>query len=84
MRITTTGHDSEWIEQQRHGLKHEGLSSGISFEGFGVLLLSSVLGYKDLLDPTNCSRVLFFPHPLFLEDFSHYISSSNRFWPSIC
>ena len=48
MRITTTRHDYEWIEQQGHGLKYEILSSDISSEGLSVLLLSLVLGYKGL------------------------------------
>ena len=55
VRITTIRHGYERIEQQGHGLKYESLSSGISSEGLSVLLLSSVLGYKSLQDPTNCS-----------------------------
>ena len=48
MRITTTRHDYEWIEQQVHGLKYEILSSGVSSEELSILLLPSVLGYRGL------------------------------------
>ena len=58
VRVTTTRHDYEWIEQQGHGLKYESLSSGISSEGLSVLLLSSVLGRKGFQGHANCYRVL--------------------------
>ena len=58
VRVTTTRHDYEWIEQQGHGLKYENLSSSISSEGLSVLLLSSVLGRKGFQGHANCYRVL--------------------------
>ena len=60
MRITTTRHGYEWIEQQGHGLKYEILSSGISSEELSVLILSSVLGYKGFQDHANCYCILSF------------------------
>ena len=77
MRIITTRHGYEWIEQQGHGLKYESLSSGILSKGLSVLLLSSVIGYNGFQDPPNCSRILFLSPPSLLEDFSHYISPSS-------